>query len=409
MKTKAYFMKNFPPIWAISLFCFLVFGSYFFDLILQSFFFAPKPDLFILKPLRTGIICIGAFIWGVWRVVLFYPYPSGQYGKWLTLTPWRYGMQMPKGSIQLNILDIVIAAILCATILLDKEIPVIIPAIIFLYSYIVSAVISTMNGISLKKYYGKRFLILTIIPFAFYPFPSIISTLISLGLAYLLCYSHLRDVLKAYPWNQISWLEYDEDIFLQKDFKNIKTGWPYNSLAPCEKEPFFIKNKTFTTLMLSVLIVWWLHGLLPLAFDDNEVSAIMLSFILGYLALFLIIARMILYLNGTAPPISFLGRIMNAYFIIPRYDKVFIAPIFIIVFVIFTIYYMPESAQYACWAFEAAVFVLLCAAMGCPPNLSQWRNTSMIRIKRSKMMENKLKQAQGAGIHKPIGEFFTSK
>ena len=412
MKTRAYFFKNFPPVWTACLFYFLILGSYFFDLMMQNMMQTMEfqSEVFILGEVRQGIICIGAFGFGIWRFAAFYPYPAGKYGKWLALTPWRYGLQMPKGAVQLNITDIVVIAMLCLTTLLDRKIPVVTPMAIFLYTYIVMAMVSTISGIPLNKHWGKRFLILVIIPFAFYPQPSMNNMLISLAVCYFLCYSLLSNVLKAFPWNQRAWLDDDEDIFAQKSLKYIETGWPYSALAATEKKRFCIKNRTFTIIMFNLLIVWYLHSILAL---EAEYCRIGLSVLLCYFAILNIVIRLIVYLNGTTPPISFLGRIMNGYFIIPKYDRIFIAPLSIILLVALTVYFMPKPAQHAVWVFEGAVFTILCISMGFPPSLSQWRNIGAIRIVRSKFQENKTKQVQvqgqGTGLNKPIGELFTGK
>lgn len=400
---------NFPPVWAFCLFYFLIGASYLLDIVIQSI--KMMPDVFIFAPLRQVFICAAAFMLGVWRCAAFYPYPAGKYGKWLTLTPWRYGMSLPKGAVQLNLTDLAIAAMLCLTTLVDREMPVVTPLAVFLYTYIIVTMISTINGIPLTGYREKKFLILMIIPLAFYPEPSINNMLISLAVCYLLCRSLLRDVLKAFPWNQTLWMERDEDILARKSLKYVATGWPYSVLAATEEKRFSIKNKTAAVILLNLLIVWYLHALLALNEDKN--IPILLSFILCYFAALNIIIRLVVYLKGTAPPISFLGRIMNGYLIIPKYDRVFVAPLSIIALVILTIYFMPKSAQHAAWCFEGAVFAILYISLGFQPGLNQWRNTGAVRLVRSKMQENQIRQTQahpqGVGLNKPLGELLTGK
>lgn len=399
---------NFPPVWAFCLFYFLIGASYLLDGMIQSI--SRSADIFVLAPTRQFLICSVAIIFGIWRCVAFYPYPAGSYGKWLTLTPWRYGIPMPKGPVQLNITDLVLVAMLCLTTLVDKEIPLIVPLTIFLYTYIIVTILSTINGIPLTRYWKKKFLILMIIPLAFYPEPSITNMLISLAVCYLLCRSLLRDILKAFPWNQTMWLEQDEDILTQKSLKYLAAGWPYSILAGTEKH-FIIRNKTVAVILLDVLVVWYLHALLALG-EDKDVP-IFLSLILCYFAAANIIVRLVIYLKGTAPPISFLGRIMNGYFIIPKYDRVFVAPLSIVALVILTVYSMPKSAQHAAWCFEAAVFAILYISLGFSPGLNQWRNTGAVRFVRSKFQENKIQQTQarsrGVGLNKPLGELITGK
>lgn len=407
MKMKAYFLKNFPPVWTVYLFFFILVASYFFDLVIQSM--ACTSDVFVLASVRTGIICLAASVFGVWRIAAFYPYPSLKYAKSLALTPWHYAMQMPKGSVQLNITDIAIVAMLCLTTCFDKHISVMIPVIVFLYAYILTAIISTLNGIPMWKYWTKRIFILIIIPLAFYPLPSIANFLISLSACYLLCYIHLRDVLKGFPWNQTAWLEQDEDILTQKSLEYAETGWPHSSLTAINKN-HFIMNKPFVVIIISFLVTWWLHAFLAHAYDIKFLHRV-LSFILCYLAFFITVIRLKIYLLGTAPPISLLGRITNGYFIIPKYDHVLVAPVCIAITGFVTAYFLPTTPQYASWVFEGAIFVILCIFMGAGPNLNQWRNLGAFRIVRNKFQENKMHQmaGQGSGLNKPLIKLFTGK
>jgi hypothetical protein len=403
LKTRPYFLKNFPPMWVVLIFVTIVGGSYLLDIGWHDRVF---------HPFRMLFICLLPFVFGMWRVIAFYPNPVSSYGKWLTLTPWKYGMPLPKGSVQLNIADLIVMAVFAGATFLDKQIHFLVPVFIFLYAYIITAILSTLHGIPIMKYWIKRLLILAIIPIGFYPVLSITSVTVSIALCYILCYCHLRDVLKAFPWNQSLWLEKDEDILSQKSLKYAETGWPYSALAATSRKFFCIGNKIFTITVLSGLVVWWLHSIILFLFNMNDNGGesgicIFLLIVLGVLA----ISVRLYFLQGTVAPISFFGRLFKGYFIIPKFDKIFVAPLCIGIFVVLPIYFMPELVESAIWLFDGSVFVILVICAGCPPSINQWRNTGGFTMTRNKLQEKQLQQIQlqGNGLNKPIGEIFTGK
>ena len=402
MKTRPYLLMNFPPVILVLVFITIAGGTYFWDIGWNDKVF---------DPLRTLLICFSAFVLGTWRVTAFYPYPGGTYGKWLTLTPWQYGMQMPKGSVQLNISDLAAMAILSATTLLDRQIHFLVPVFIFLYVYILTAITATINGISETKYWHKRLLILVIIPTAFYPFPSMTSLIVSVAVCYLLCYLHLRDLLKAFPWNQSFWLEKDEDILARKSLKYAETGWPFSALAATDRKFFSLSSKSLTIIVLSGLLVWWVHSIAATLLNingDDEVG--ILTFVLVIAGVIAISIRLF-FLQGTAPPISFWGRIFNGFFIIPQYDKIFVAPLIILAVVIGTVYWIGKCENAAIWLFDGSLWVITVVCAGFPPGMNQWRSTGWFRAVRSSMLEKQLQQLklEKTGLNKPISELFTGK
>ena len=408
MKPRPYLLMNLPGIYALILFIFAYGGLYLLDLHIQPS--SPHPDTLMLGGVRAIVICISAAVFGIWRILRFYPYPGAPYDKWLVLTPWRYGMQMPKGSVMLNITDILVVGTLCLAACLDAKIHPVVPAMIFLYFYIVTAILSTFHGIPATTYYGKKILILIIIPLAFYPVASITNALISLGVCYLLCYSHLRDVLKAYPWNQTVWLGNEEEFLARKSMNFTESGWPYSVLAAERKKPFAVKKSFGRMIILNALIVWWMHSVvssLAMNIDENDFDVFP-----GLVVAFSIISVFgrLAFLYRAAPPISFWGRIFNGYFIIPKYDRVFIAPLCVIALMYLSLCFMPESVQAAIWVTDGSVFLILCVAMGFPPSWSQWRNTGAFRMTRNKMQENQMQQMfKNKGLNKPVDEFIIDR
>jgi hypothetical protein len=361
--------------------------------------------------IRIFMICGAAVALAVWRVVAFFPYPGGAYGGWLALTPWQYGMQMPKGSLQLNFTDFVMVGALCWLTRLEDAIPVAVPVMIFLYIYIFASVSSTTLAIDPKRYWGKRTLILFVIPFAFYPKVSWESALISLAAAYLLCYLHLRDFLKEYPWNTISWVFKQEELLAFASRKLPMSGWPYSVLAPDRKSPLSLKNNTVAKLTFIALFIWWMHTVIAIFHsprNDDSGMFILLVIIVAVVSGF---SRLFL-LNGTAPPISFWGRILKGYFIIPKYDRIFVAPLIIIAVTVFTVKALSaKNVENVVALTELSIFAILTIATFCPPGIRQWFNTGAFRFARNKMLEKQLGQIaqQKSAVNKPLKEIFLGK
>jgi len=403
VRKRPYFLKNFPPLWISILFLLIFWVSYFWDMGMNH----PGKSY---HGIRMVLICGGAAFFAFRRVFGFFPYPAGAYGKWLALTPWRYGMQMPKGPIQLNLTDVVIVGALCLFTQLDKKLSPAVPLMIFLYIYIFTAVFSTVLGIDPTKYWRKRILILIIAPLAFYPEPSIQNALLALTACYVLCYLYLRDVLKDYPWNTISWLVKQDEVLTFQSMKLPMSGWPYCVLASEKQNPFRIKNKAVNTIVFSVLLVWWLHASLSLFCSFKAGSGLLVAVIMLF-AIFTIVLRMVLLKTGTASPISFWGRIFNGYFIIPRHDQIFVAPLLIIAILILAVTSMPDSGRGTIFLTDLSVFAILMIGMFCPPRIRQWFNTGAFRFVKNKTQEKQLGQIanQKNVLNKPIKEILLGK
>jgi hypothetical protein len=90
--------------------------------------------------------------------------------------------------------------------------------------------------------------------------------------------------------------------------------------------------------------------------------------------------RLMVYLVGSAAPLSLRGRVLNHRWILPRYDVVFIAPFLIVLLALTMISissfpWIPVSILTAIVA-GGSLFI----SLACPPGLEEWKLTGSHRI-----------------------------
>ena len=94
-------------------------------------------------------------------------------------------------------------------------------------------------------------------------------------------------------------------------------GWPFAALGP--RSPSTLPARD--ALLLGALGGWWMHCA-GWTMDSRDTTMV-LGFVLGLSPL----ARLLCYLASHLPPISLWGRIRTGRWVIPGYDRVFIAPL----------------------------------------------------------------------------------
>ncbi len=379
MKTKPYYLKSVPPL-IITIPLLLAFTAmsviyYFFKMIFNI-------EIHDLMAFQTFWVFISTIGLATWRVTYFFPFPQSSYCKWLSNTPWNYKLPLPKGPILLTRSDIIMISFLCIFNYLSSA-HWVIPALCFFGTYTLIVFLFTIGGFDEKKYWGKRITVALIAPLSFYPFYSLTSLAIVIGICYIICYFHLRDILKEYPWNLTQWLNEPE-----VDISSIaRKSWPYGVLTSDKNE---IKSSTemfYIALAGSGFITWWMHAIFSSIQDNAGRNLIPLLFILLVIITFF---SRFLFKHNAISPISFWGRISNGYYIIPRHDIVFIAPLIIVVIAVFSIIFFPQTKSVLIWWMDGSVFLLLLTAIGCPPSLQQWRYTGAFSIRRNKMEERQI-------------------
>ena len=114
--------------------------------------------------------------------------------------------------------------------------------------------------------------------------------------------------------------------------------------------------------------------------------------------MFIVLGRMIIcVIYGYWPPISLWGRIWTGHLIIPRYDKVFISPIVIIMTGIFVPRLLISIGLNNTLAFELSFFCVLFESFILPPKLKDWRLTGAHRIVQMQNQQSRLRKYHSWG------------
>jgi hypothetical protein len=164
--------------------------------------------------------------------------------------------------------------------------------------------------------------------------------------------------------------------------QNKLLGWPFDRLS-------LKRNSSPMTITIGagagLLIAWWLHGGLHQLFRNAAPGALQfapaaISAGLAMPCLVLMAFRVGIYVTGYAPPISLMGRLATFRWIIPGYDKVFLAPIIGAGLVMGGPFAINEIGL--AWEFGIPVLVglLMTMALSMPPSLDEWRLTGHHRV-----------------------------
>jgi hypothetical protein len=187
--------------------------------------------------------------------------------------------------------------------------------------------------------------------------------------------------MKEFPWNTRYWkADFVRELLRSASRRGI-IGWPHKQLNDFSID---LRIGYFLSFIISVLVTWWLH-IIRWYMDEPYKFAL-----LAIIIMFIVLIRIAIY--GYWPPISFWGRIWTGHLVIPRYDKIFIAPIVIIMTGIF----VPRLLSYAgikdTLTFELSFFCVLFESFILPPRLKDWRLTGAHRILRSQPQQNQMRR-----------------
>ncbi len=358
-----------------------------------------------------GLPFIIAFSCAIARVVAYHPYASKKYRDWLAYTPWTYGKPLPLGTFHISVGDLTGVAILAGiaafgfwlsgdTYAIQSE-PIHLwevaaaVGLLWLITYLVS--LFFMMGDDKKMTAG----ILALVPLTVYPHFNIWIGLSVVGVIYLLILAGIRRTLGGFPWNRGDWTESPQQRQLKEVLKSGIIGWPYRQIGPV---PFKKKTPSLVAILLaSTIPAWWLfasiHSIeLYMQWSMGESYDQLLEFmnqdqmrienllrayrILALIAtVFVALQKVVIYISGTRPPISLLGRFATGRLIIPGYDKIFIMPILIIAVgwcltdLLLAIKPMPLAVSPS-----IILYVLTVLFMSPYPSIEKWRYTGHLRV-----------------------------
>lgn len=351
-----------PPQNITILLCVVYLFTYLVDLLFISL------DLPVPKEvgkIRIPFIVIASALYGYYRVRAFHPFYSRKYREWLCLTPWSIEKPLPKGPVHLIWADLITLVPLTVLAYSNYSIYFPVPAVVFLAVYLFLVCI-TFEG----EEFGFAVLCLFLAPFAIYPFANLYIALLVLIFLYIICWFGLRQFLRGFPWNTKYWKADKVKELREQAIRQRVIGWPFSILNIYEISGISV----LVAFLLSLLLTWWLHVIQWIIEEPLRLGWLVI------LTSFVTLFRAGAYACEYRPPISLLGRIFTGRLIIPRYDKIFIAPICIFLAGTLLPFALGRLGVNTTLNFELCFFLIFFLALSLPPTLNEWRLTGAYRI-----------------------------
>jgi hypothetical protein len=342
---------------------------------------APAVDGRELLRMRDTETFVAMYLYGAYRFASFHPLYWVNYGRWLARTPWRFPKPLPLGPVHLDFRDVfVIGAAMLA--LHDPFYSVAYVPILFLLGYLLTLTTSLRITGTLDYAYLVAFGLGFVALFWHTPW-------LALGVAaaiYALGILGLRKSLRGFPWDKPYLLNERAEtkpsmqnaILMSDQTTQSWLGWPHGVLQP--KKPAGGISLTDGTL-LSLLFGWWLYAAFanfPGPDGMMFLEAISTAVLVGGP-----MVRFYNYFKNHRAPISLWGRIFTLRWIVPSFDKAWVAPI--LALIVPTVF-VGIQLRHQLLPFSQTV--TLCTAIVCSlilvlnagPTLEAWDATGANRI-----------------------------
>jgi hypothetical protein len=331
----------------------------------------PRPGTMVLV---LGCLCYAGF-----RIFYFYPVCNHPYRRWLETTPWNSRKPLPLGPVHLVWQDGVV--LLVMALLAYVQAPDLNPLQLlttFLVAYLTALAVNFRPVRQWALFYGVAFGLGLVVRLWHHPWAAAAIAV----LLYPLAYAGLRRSLASLPWD-LSW---QEEIYRKLSAQRKGSlsgeadtlGWPFERLRP--KAPIWTSGiLTRDAILASILAGWWLYAVASLPADPIVRRGIALAVHIGAVGL-LSSLLLFAYCTGNMPPISFWGRLWTFRWIIPGYDKVFLAPLAVLLIGA----WLPVVGVAHGLEYEVAVplslSLALVAGLNIGPSLLNWHLTGQHRL-----------------------------
>jgi hypothetical protein len=318
---------------------------------------------------RIAVLSMAAAFQGGWRVAGFHPFYNSQYRKWLSVTPWSCGQPLPQGPVHLIWTDALTVAAMCLVAYSDSPAWTWVPIPVFMCAYLV--VVNVTFAGKLGVYSA---IALFAAPLAVYPYRDIYVALAVLAGLYVLARVGLHQYFRDFPWSTDYWTVDMVEEMKKNAIRQNVIGWPFKLLCVREREPVSLR----TAVIIGLIVTWWMEVFCQMTEERYSFGFFMLAMSVIYVAGFRTLGYTALYRS----PISIFGRISTGRLIIPKYDKVFIAPLCIVL----AGAVVPLALWFAhlngVWAFRLCVFSVAFFAVDLPPTRRDWQLTGAHRPSR---------------------------
>ncbi|HJN09805.1 MAG: hypothetical protein QGH33_06430 [Pirellulaceae bacterium] len=330
--------RVYPPWWAVG----LVLAFYaLFELVAWGWFWwgrslglQPEPLTEVLI-VRDQFMLMAAGAYAVFRIAFFHPLFRSGYRRWLEQTPWTTEKPLPLGPIHMVVQDLLMLGMM-RLLLHDFQLDETALPQTFLFAYLIVAVAALWGtGERNLAYFVVFGCGLAILAHWWEPLASV-ACLIG---CYLLAAIGIQRSLRQFPWSTSLhalgrvWREMQANNpptkQQTKSWNELEVhpktlGWPYSLL---NAEPAQPNTSRADRVVIGLLAGWLLFALAVCPDADDADRLHGTTFLLGYVTFGCIFGRLFSYCVNHWPPISLWGRLWTGRWIIPGYDKVFIAPL----------------------------------------------------------------------------------
>lgn len=333
---------------------------------------------------RDALLFVLALFYGGYRVLSYHPFYWTEYGRWLARTPWRPSKPLPLGPLRLALRDVVLVAIMML-LMHNPQLDVIYVPICFLIGYLAALCASYWLTGSMMLAYVIAFGIGLAVRFLMFPWIAIAV----LAALYPVAILATRQSLRGFPWSKPNLLVLEGSKRVRHQVAvpieishQYSLGWPFGVIQPSDRIPGI---RYRDGVLVSLLIGWWAYCLSSLSRNPEDGLKGLLVFgpLLPFSAA---VTRLGFYCGNYRPPIKFFGRLLTLRWIIPSYDKVFVAPLVTIAGMVLTIRLGSEASSFLPVAIDprvivsSAISLALLVALNVGPTLQNWRLTGNHRI-----------------------------
>lgn len=370
-----------PPTWTVALFV-VLYVAFEGLIVFLEFRLGGRLDI----PARSGSILLAAacLSFGAFRAVAFHPFFQPRYRNWLKAVPWTGAKPLPLGPVHFVWQDVVILAALGVLGWLQRG---------FHPLWVVSWVMAgwlPLVGLTLRPSgaWGFNYAVWFGLGLMLWLARQPVAYAAAAVVTYLAAWFGLRHSLARFPWEGVADDSPVNHLLTRRDQTPIILGawfgWPFDHLGP--KFPPYWKISLADAALTGLLMGWWLYAIgsqIPPGERATTLSG------LHSLGLFgLTVGRVVLYCGGYWPPMSLLGRLRLGRWIIPGYDKVFLAPLGVLAVALLApelVTWSGLAAEYGLpMTFALGVFLTL----GAGPGLIAWRLTGNHRIVSGMLVSN---------------------
>lgn len=328
----------------------------------------------------AAIFTVYAVVYGFYRVFYFHPLYRPDYRRWLMSVPWSVSHQLPMGPVHLILQDLLVVGVMTAITVLRIPgfSPIVIP-VCFFFAYTIGSIVS----LGMLEHWTSAALIFALgalVRFTQQPWIS----LAWLGAIFFISLIGYRQTMTdPAAWDDTWWGKQGlsdnngrPDQTFQERTRNNVLGWPWDftSLKRNETPVPFLAG-----LVISILIAWWVHALIYHL--QQQLPNMQALYFVMYLPTGIVaVVRIGIYCWGQLPPISVVGRLATFRWIIPGYDKVFVAPLVVLLLGWYGAYLLSRSGLEPHYGMPLLSFMIFLVALTMPPSLDEWKFTGNHRI-----------------------------